>query len=186
MSLYFITGNAGKFREVKAIIPEIEQLEIDLHEIQSPNPREVVEHKLRDATKHHTGEFIVDDTSVYCEFFDYKLPGPLIKGFLQALGSKRLAEIIASTGKVGVRVEAILGYTDGKEAAHYFDGQIEGTICMPSGDPLHGFGWDPIFKPNGHDKTFAEMSPEEKNSISHRAIAARKLKAFLDSRGEKI
>lgn len=182
MPLYFITGNAGKFREVKDIIPDIEQLDIDLHEIQSINPREVIEHKLKEAAKHHSGEFIIDDTSVYFEFFDYKLPGPLIKNFMQALGGQRLAEIIVGTGRTGVNVEAILGYSDGEGGIRYFNGTIEGSICMPEGEPIHGFGWDPIFKPHGYDKTFAEMTQEEKNSISHRAIAARKLKEFIVSR----
>lgn len=59
-----------------------------------------------------------------------------------------------------------------------FEGTIEGTIReTKSGD--HGFGYDPVFQPDGYDVTFAEMSMEQKNQISHRAIAMRKLITFL-------
>lgn len=61
---------------------------------------------------------------------------------------------------------------------HLFEGVIEGTITIaPSG--TNGFGYDPIFKPNGYDVTFAEMDMAEKNKISHRALAMQKLIAFL-------
>jgi XTP/dITP diphosphohydrolase len=59
-----------------------------------------------------------------------------------------------------------------------FEGAIEGTIReSPSGG--NGFGYDPIFQPDGYEHTFAEMDMAEKNLISHRAIAMRKLIVFL-------
>lgn len=61
---------------------------------------------------------------------------------------------------------------------YFFEGVIEGRIIHErrgSG----GFGYDPIFIPEGYDKTFAEMTPEEKNKISHRAIAVGRLATFL-------
>ncbi|WP_324288461.1 RdgB/HAM1 family non-canonical purine NTP pyrophosphatase [Pedobacter sp. SL55] len=61
---------------------------------------------------------------------------------------------------------------------YFFEGIIEGTIrTAPSG--TNGFGYDPIFVPNGYDVTFAEMEMSEKNKISHRALAMQKLIAFL-------
>ncbi len=65
---------------------------------------------------------------------------------------------------------------DGRE--HYFEGTVEGVIT----DGLAGnggFGYDPIFRPDGYDLTFAEMDLQEKNRISHRSQAIRKLVAFL-------
>ncbi|SEA16594.1 RdgB/HAM1 family non-canonical purine NTP pyrophosphatase [Pedobacter hartonius] len=59
-----------------------------------------------------------------------------------------------------------------------FEGAIEGTI-RESATGGNGFGYDPIFQPDGYDRTFAEMDMVEKNLISHRGIAMGKLIAFL-------
>lgn len=70
-------------------------------------------------------------------------------------------------------------YLDGEQ--HFFEGHIEGRI-IDERRGANGFGYDPIFIPNGYDKTFAEMRAEEKNTISHRAIAVQKLAEYLKSR----
>ncbi|MGY0040126.1 non-canonical purine NTP diphosphatase [Pedobacter sp. NJ-S-72] len=59
-----------------------------------------------------------------------------------------------------------------------FEGVINGTI-RASRTGVNGFGYDPVFQPDGYEETFAEMDMEQKNKISHRAIAMRKLIAFL-------
>ncbi len=65
---------------------------------------------------------------------------------------------------------------DGKE--HFFEGIVHGKIHHErSGNG--GFGYDPIFQPDGYDRTFANMSDDEKNAISHRGIATRRLVEFL-------
>ncbi len=61
---------------------------------------------------------------------------------------------------------------------HYFEGICTGKI-LEKEKGLHGFGYDPIFLPDGHTKSFAEMHPKEKNTISHRAIAIKKLAEYL-------
>ncbi len=61
-----------------------------------------------------------------------------------------------------------------------FEGLVEGRIAdRPRGS--HGFGYDPIFIPNGFQRTFGELEPAEKNQLSHRARALEKLGAFLMS-----
>jgi XTP/dITP diphosphohydrolase len=65
---------------------------------------------------------------------------------------------------------------EGKE--HLFEGVVEGTIRHET-TGTSGFGYDPIFQPDGYNITFAEMSMDEKNKISHRARATEKLISFL-------
>lgn len=64
---------------------------------------------------------------------------------------------------------------------HFFEGVAEGTIIR-SKRGARGFGYDPIFQPEGYNITFAEMNLKEKNRISHRAKAIRELTAFLKNR----
>jgi XTP/dITP diphosphohydrolase len=63
---------------------------------------------------------------------------------------------------------------------HFFEGTVEGRIINER-TGTEGFGYDPIFIPNGYEKTFAEMSLEEKNKISHRSQAVAKLVGFLNN-----
>ena len=71
--------------------------------------------------------------------------------------------------------------SNGKE--YFFEGGVNGTIReIPTG--TEGFGYDPVFEPEGYTQTFAEMSIEQKNQISHRAIAMRKLIAFLKEQAD--
>lgn len=61
---------------------------------------------------------------------------------------------------------------------YFFEGSVEGSIATERSGKA-GFGYDPIFKPGGYDRTFSEMTGEEKNKISHRGKAMAKLVAFL-------
>lgn len=68
---------------------------------------------------------------------------------------------------------------DGEE--HLFEGVVEGRILQEERGH-DGFGYDPLFVPDGSEKSFAEMSADEKNALSHRGRAVRKLAAFLHDR----
>jgi XTP/dITP diphosphohydrolase len=90
----------------------------------------------------------------------------------------RLAEVDAKSDQRRARFSCVLAIArDGKVLAT-FEGVVEGKIAdRPRGS--HGFGYDPIFIPNGSEQTFAELPEEVKNNISHRAKAIRKLQARL-------
>ena len=76
------------------------------------------------------------------------------------------------------RFKTIITYIDAQGRKHIFEGIVNGHITETlKGDK--GFGYDPIFVPDGYNETFAAMTMEEKNMISHRGIAVRKLVNFL-------
>ncbi len=70
-----------------------------------------------------------------------------------------------------------------KGKTYYFEGRVEGNI-LKARKGKGGFGYDPVFQPAGHEKTFAEMSMEEKNRLSHRGAALRKMAQFLGKKYE--
>lgn len=178
MELYFITGNKNKFAEASAIIPELRRVEMELDEIQEIDARKVIEHKLREAIEQKETSFIVEDVSLYLDCLN-GLPGPLIKWFLKTVGVNGLYDICKRYDSYKAKAVSLIGHTDG-EKIEFFEGKLEGKIVGATGK--NGFGWDPIFKPNSFNKTYAEMTSSEKNQISHRRKALDKLKKYLEGK----
>lgn len=91
---------------------------------------------------------------------------------------KLLKELSSKNNRLARFRTAVSLIIDGEE--HLFEGIVNGTIAMQkSGES--GFGYDPVFIPEDHEKTFAEMTKEEKNLISHRGLAIKKLVSFLEN-----
>jgi inosine triphosphate pyrophosphatase len=176
MPIIFITSSDHKFAEIKAVVPELERLDMDLPEIQEIDAKAIIRSKLMEALAHRSGEFIVEDTSLYLDCLN-GLPGPLIKWFMKTIGKEGLWAIADNFGVYGAEARTTIGYARSHEEIFYFEGVRRGRIVAPRGQS--NFGWDPIFQPDGSDKTQAEMTQEEKNRISMRGEAARKLRDFL-------
>ena len=174
--LYFITGNVGKFNEAKSIIPNAEQIDLDLPEIQDIDAKKIIEEKLSEAMKNNSGDFFCEDTSLYFNCLN-GLPGPLIKWFLEALGVEGTYNLIDKYSDKTAVAKTIVGYADG-DSTVFFEGSIEGEIVSPRGEG--GFGWDKLFSPNGSEKSFGEMTLDEKNNFSMRKKALSKLKDYLE------
>ncbi len=185
--LYFVTGNVNKVKELndKLKLPtgvRVAQLDIDLPEFQGANAAEIAQHKFKEAVKvvpaDATG-FMIEDT---CMGFDVLggLPGPYIKWFLKC-GLSTLVQLLAGFDNKGAVATCIivvgLRNSSGEFESFQVDGETRGTIVSPRGPT--NFGWDPIFQPVGSTKTYAEMTVEEKNTVSHRAKAVGKLSASL-------
>lgn len=89
---------------------------------------------------------------------------------------KLLREMAGKSGRKA-RFRTVIAFCDGKEE-HLFEGVCEGEITTQR-KGKKGFGYDPVFQPEGYDHTFAELSAEEKNKISHRGRAFQKFLAYL-------
>ncbi len=180
MEIFYITSNKGKFTEAKEIIPELKMLPADLDEIQSLDPVEVIRKKVDEAYRITGAEnLVVDDVSVYLEAFNYKLPGPLVKWFLVSISSGGIFDMASFSGKYGAKVICTLCYRNKEGEIKVFSGKVNGTLVKPRSNSLKS--WDGAFQPDGEKVTFADMDLHRKNLISHRGIAIRKLKKYLES-----
>jgi XTP/dITP diphosphohydrolase len=92
--------------------------------------------------------------------------------------TEKLLEKLVGISNRKACFKTVLIYIDKNGAKHSFEGRVDGTIISEQ-KGTYGFGYDPIFVPDGFDKTFAEMSMEEKSTLSHRARAVEKFILFL-------
>ncbi len=177
MTLLFVTGNPNKVKEAEHLLGQpVEQKDIDLPEYQG-DAEYVVRQKAILAYKQIKQPLFVEDTSV--EFSALGgFPGPYIKALVSKNDISILPKMISAFDDKGMKGVAMIGYADEKGDIHIFRGEIEGNIVDPRGK--NGFAWDSVFEPLGKDKTFAEMTIEEKSTISHRKRAFDKFKSFLN------
>lgn len=176
--MFFLSWNKHKFAEMKLLFPTLEQVDIQLDEIQSLDPKEVVQHKLKAGMTQLPGQkLIVEDTSLVIESRG-GLPGPFIKRFLQEVKDVGIWQMVKDFPEKKAFGRSMIGYFDG-EKTHFFEWIVHGQIVEPT--VTSPFGRDALFLPDGRDKTFGHMTMEEKNKISHRANALRKFQEFLQS-----
>ena len=167
-NIIFCTGNKNKINEMQSILGDefkIEGKKIDIPEIQDVNVRTVVEKKLDYAIEKLQQPLIVEDTGLYIKNMN-GFPGALVKFMLDKIKNNGISKLMGGSNATAVTV---IGYYDG-EKKHFFEGKKYGTISEKPKSMKKGFGWDPIFIPKIKDnnKTFSQMSIEEKNKISQR------------------
>lgn len=176
MKLFFITGSKHKLAAAQEIIPELQQLDIDIPELQELDSKKIIAAKIDEAQKYLETDavIIVEDTS-FTVLAAGGLPGPLIKWFLNAVGCEGVWNMFKHYSHRAATVASYIGIYDGQDT-HFFIASADGEIVSPSGD---GYGWDSLFKPTGSTKTFAQMTHEEKEPYAMRQQAFRKVKDFL-------
>ena len=177
----FVTGNENKLREAREILGmEIEAADAgELPELQTISVEEVIRHKAEEAYKILGAPLIVEDSGLVFTAWN-GLPGALVKWFEKSVGNEGLLKMMGTESDRRAVAQCYIALHDGR-SVQIVKGEIPGIIS-DSVRGSGGFGWDKIFMPEGHDRTFAEMSAEEKNSMSHRKIAFENLKPILDAR----
>lgn len=129
-----------------------------------------------------------DDTGLELEALDGQ-PGVISARFAESTGERNPGEDVSSAN-----IRKLLRLMYGKEnrkarfrtvialildgRIYFFEGIVSGLI-IDARKGVNGFGYDPVFQPDGYYQTFAEMTLEQKNTISHRAMAIHKLADFL-------
>lgn len=184
-SITLVTGNKGKLREITRIVQEDADLskfqivsqDIDLPELQG-TPEEISTEKLRVALKQVSGPVFIEDVCL-CYNALGGMPGPYIKWFMKGCGVQGLSKVLDSFEDKSAYALCTVAFSLGGDSPiKIFTGRVDGTIVPPRGDK--GFGWDPVFQPTeSHGKTFAEMTDQEKDEISHRRRAIEALRVHL-------
>jgi XTP/dITP diphosphohydrolase len=193
IELLFATRNAHKTKEIQKILgPQFQVNDLAEH----PEIPHIAETgrtfednailKAAAVSKRVPGLVVADDSGLEVDalggapgIYSARYAGPA------ASDKEKIEKLLEELGRVGApkdagraRFRCMLALARKGEVLGMFEGVVEGQIAdRPRGS--HGFGYDPIFIPNGFQRTFGELEPAEKNQLSHRARALEKLGAFL-------
>ena len=188
--IIFATNNKHKLKEVKELLKgTVEVLGLDEAGVQEdvPETADTLEgnalQKARYINNKLNVDCFADDTGLEVNALD-GAPGVYSARYAGPQRSaadnivKLLAELKGETNRKAQFKTVIALIQNGEE--YVFEGVVKGEITT-SKCGSEGFGYDPVFRPDGSELTFAEMSLEEKNNVSHRAAAVQKLVQFLQN-----
>lgn len=183
MEIFFVTSNEYKFREASLILKEFGiSLMIDTShrkvEIQSDDLENIVSNALREICNDGAnGYFVVEDDGLFITRLN-GFPGPYSSYAYRTIGLTGILKLMSGIDDRSAYFKSVVGLCGPGIGIKLFTGIVSGRIAMePRG--TGGFGFDPIFIPEGYDKTFAELGIEVKNKLSHRARAFRALGNWL-------
>jgi XTP/dITP diphosphohydrolase len=204
--LRYVTTNPGKVREAEEYLGEtVSRLEYDYAEIQAGELGPIAARGAREAYRYADDAVLVDDAGLFVDALE-GFPGPYSSYVEETLGVDRVWDLGADLDDRRASFRCTLAYCDGEPVdaspdpvgradravaaagsdetdtetlpVKLFEGVVRGRLVAPRGEG--GFGYDPIFEHDG--TTFAEMSPAEKNAVSHRGRA---LAAFAEWYAER-
>lgn len=189
MKIVFATNNKHKLEEIKEILGKdfeiVSLAEIGCHE-DIPETGLTLEENARQKStyivEHYHNDCFADDTGLEVDALGGE-PGVHSARYAEGTDHdseanmrKLLSKLEGKTNRKARFRTVISLIIDGKE--HQFEGKVEGHIATEK-HGTEGFGYDPVFIPEGYDKSFAELGEEIKNQISHRARAVKKLAEYF-------
>jgi XTP/dITP diphosphohydrolase len=189
ISIVFATGNPHKVREVEALLDGGIKL-VSLKDIgceeDIPETQPTIEGNALQKMR-----YVVENYGVDCFAEDTGLEIEALNGEPGVFSARYAGENKDSEANMNLVLQKLDGISNRKaqfktvvalrvyEQEFLFEGILKGTIATEKKGEK-GFGYDPIFVPEGQEKSFAQMTSTEKNAISHRGIAINKLKIFLN------
>jgi XTP/dITP diphosphohydrolase len=178
-----LTGNTGKLKEIKRWLEplgiEVTLLDKEFIETQVGSLEEVIFQGMEIIKEKEDIQepFIKDDSGLFIDDLN-GFPGVYSSYFQGTVGNDGILKLMEGRKNRTARFKTVIGLMIPGKGVSMFSGECVGTIS----DEIRGkqgFGYDPIFIPEGEDRTFAEMSLEDKNKISHRIRAIKGLIEFL-------
>lgn len=186
MKLHFATSNPGKFKEAKELFVkndlELEQFDIDLTEIQTNYVEELTYHSVRKAFEELQKPVFVEDAGLFINSLK-DFPGVYSKHALHTIGLAGILKLLEGVEDRSAYFQAVIAYKD-FEKEKVFKGVCRGSIAHKVRG-RGGFGFDPIFLPEGHTKTFGE-DVKTKANLSHRVLATKELINWLKQNGKTL
>jgi len=191
LTITFFTGSAKKLEEVKRILMSnanntsryhlTNENVGDLPELQG-KPIDIARAKCIAAAEKIGSAVITEDTSLCFNALN-GLPGPYVRWFMESCGLDGLNKLIEAYDDKTAYAQTVVAFCPGPgQDPVVFDGRTTGKIVSPRGKK--NFGWDPIFEPDqqpsDEKRTYAEMSSEEKDAISHRSRAFQQLRDYIE------
>jgi XTP/dITP diphosphohydrolase len=179
--VFFATGNINKFNEARRILSHygiaVGMLKLKGDEIQSESLQEIAETSVINAYKKCKLPIFVEDAGLFIDALS-GFPGPYAAYAYKTIHNSGIIKLMDKVKQRKAKFESIIAYCDEQTLCNpqSFHGEVQGEITTAERkeEGKSGFGFDPIFQPSGSAKTFAEMTIDEKNGYSHRAMAIRK------------
>ena len=180
MEALFVTSNYNKAREAAEILGiGLRSIALDLPELQDLDVAQVAAAKAaaaREALGAPDSPILVEDSGLVVEAWN-GLPGALTKWFLASVGNEGILRMISGEEERSARAVCAVAVAFADGSTRVFLGEVGGMIA-PEPRGSGGFGWDPIFVPEGHSETYAELG-SRKHEDSHRARALRAAREAL-------
>jgi len=174
--LFFVSSNTHKFTEAQRILSnlglEISLFKTKLEEIQSNSLGEIAKRKALDAYSKVQKPVIIEDDGLFIDSLD-GFPGPYSSYAYDTIGNKGIMNLLEKIESRNAKFVAIIAYCNGVDDVQLFESCIPGKISLSIEEG--GWGYDPIFIPDGESKTYANVS--DKDKFSHRSAS---LKKFSD------
>jgi XTP/dITP diphosphohydrolase len=170
-NVLFASSNENKYKEAKAILSKfdinLEFFKCHLEEIQADTLEEVALHKVTQAFLQCSKPVIIEDDGLFIESLN-GFPGPYSAFAYKTIGNKGILSLLKT--KRNAKFQSVIAYCERKSDVMLFkaavDGKISKKLCGTK------WGYDPIFIPDGQNKTYAQL--KDKNLVSHRYLALRK------------
>jgi XTP/dITP diphosphohydrolase len=178
--VFFATGNVNKFNEARSILGAygiaVGMLKLKGDEIQSESLQEIAENSVQYAFKKSGLPIFVEDAGLFIDALS-GFPGPYAAYVYKTIHNSGIMKLMVGVKDRQATFRSVISYCDetlSKTKSFLGESKGEITTAERREQGKSGFGFDPIFQPEGSTKTFAEMTIAEKNGYSHRANAIRK------------
>jgi XTP/dITP diphosphohydrolase len=188
-ALLFASHNDHKIKELRQLLPGFEIFGLNDLDITEEIPETGTTLEENSALKarylaEKTGKAVIaDDSGLEVDALN-GAPGVYSARYAEGPRSDeanmvKLLKALANTSNRAAQFRTVISLVIG-ERIYAFEGIVRGNL-LEAKRGAGGFGYDPLFVPEGFDRTFAEMKPEEKNALSHRGRAVAQLKAFIET-----